>query len=132
MNDFAFRGEIAEAVIIARLVKRGDIVLLPFGVKKYDIVVDRAGKFIRGQCKMAHHINGCLKFSTCSGNGNRGRQDYKGLADVFWVYYPVNEKIYEIPVDQVSSQACQLRINPLKAKFNGGMHEVRWAKDYEI
>lgn len=49
------RGDAAEAVVLAELVKAGKVVLLPFGDKeRYDLVVQASpGHFVRIQCKSA-------------------------------------------------------------------------------
>ena len=131
MNSKA-KGEISEAVIMAHLIKLGDIVLLPFGNnQRYDIVIERNGNFIRGQCKTAHYRKGCLEFNVCSMNGFTGKTyDYKDQIDVFWIYYPVNEKVYEISINDVGISKVRLRLEPSKRYDKSS--KIRWAKDYEI
>lgn len=104
---------------------------MPFGKnQRYDMVVDDDGKFIRGQIKTARHIDGCIAFNVCSCNGFTGkRTTYVGHIDVFWVYSPYTEKVYEVPVALTKNSTCSLRVDPLTQPQK---KTTRWAKDYEI
>jgi PD-(D/E)XK endonuclease len=111
-------GERSEAMVLAGLLKNGEVVLQPFGDnQRYDLVVERDGKFLRVQCKTGRLKNGCVRFYTRSVNYIKGKvvkEAYYGQADIFGVYCPDNDKIYLVPVDQVGKDACHLRIDPAK------------------
>lgn len=131
MNSKAI-GERTEGVVLAHLLRLGYVVLMPFGDnQRYDLVVDKGnGKFVRGQCKTARIANGCIEFNTASINGFTGkRTTYVGQVDVFWVYSPATDKVYEIPVEAVGVNACRLRIDPPRGGATSG---IRWAKDFQI
>jgi len=52
MQNTKALGEVTEGVILAHLLRRGEVVLLPFGNnQRYDMVVDRSGLLIKAQCK---------------------------------------------------------------------------------
>ena len=125
-------GERSEAQILARLLKRGYTVLLPFGDnQRYDLVVDKAGKFIRVQCKTGKMREGyiCFPTASCANHCGLGRRDYRGQADFFGVYCPANDKVYLVPVKSVGINAAALRIDPPKTRQKKG---IRYAKKYEF
>ena len=125
-------GDKSEAVILARLLLAGKVVLQPFGDnQRYDLVVDENGTFIRIQCKTGHLTRGAISFKTCSTHFHRGKgwSDYRGEADLFGVYVPNLGKVYLIPVGEVPKQVAHLRLEPPK---NGQLKGVRMASKYEF
>jgi hypothetical protein len=88
-------GNISEAQCIAALLKRGKIILMPFGDnQRYDFVTDEGdGIFCRYQCKTGRINNGCILFSTSSSQAHRGKgkQSYIGQIENFAVYCPDND-----------------------------------------
>ncbi len=131
MNSKAV-GQRTEAIILAEFLKRGEIVLMPFGDnERYDIVLDRDGEFIRVQCKTARYIKGCVEFSTSSSQTHRGRghQNYIGQADLFAAYCPALDKVYLVPVNAAPTSNMFLRVEPAKNNQTIG---VRWASEYEM
>ncbi len=92
-------GETTEAVILAHLIQRGDSVSLPFGNnQRYDMIVDRRGKLIKAQCKTGRLRNGVVVFKVSSYNGFTGEhRDYKGEVDVFLIWCPELNTMYEVP-----------------------------------
>jgi ribosomal protein L37AE/L43A len=123
-------GDATEAIVLAHLVRRGEVVLLPFGDnQRYDMVVHkRSGEFERIQCKTAKLKNGVLKFWSCSNNGfTFEKKTYAGQADVFMVHCPDNDKIYRVPVSEANQKVVSLRVDD--PKINSPT--VRWAAQYE-
>jgi len=60
-------GEKTEAIIIAELIKKDYVVLLPFGDnQRYDLVIHHNNEFIRVQCKTGRLRNGAIVFNTIS------------------------------------------------------------------
>ena len=125
------KGERTEGIVLAQLMRRGHVILLPFGNnQRYDLVVDVDGKFVRGQCKTGVYRGGCVRFHPCSTNGFTGRKaGYAGQIEVFWVYCPEIDKVYQVPVGDVGSSQALLRIDPPRG---GATSKIRWARDYEI
>lgn len=132
MNSKAI-GERTEGIVLAQLLRCGYSVLLPFGNnQRYDMVVDKGdGKFVRGQCKTARATsNGCVVFNTASINGFTGkRTSYIGQIDVFWVYAPLTDCVYEVPIGSVGGNAGRLRIS---SPNGGATSKIRWAKDFVL
>jgi hypothetical protein len=125
-------GEKSEACIILALLRHDWPVLKPFGdSQRYDLVTERNGQFLRIQCKTGRLVDGAVSFPTCSSYRHRGlgTKDYRGQADLFAVYCPDNEKTYIVPVDDVGTRTCRLRVLPSK---NGQRDGVRPAQGYEL
>lgn len=123
-------GERSEGMVLAALLRAGKVVLQPFGDnQRYDLVIDNDGTFIRVQCKTGRLKNGAVQFDACSSQAHRGKgkQDYRGQADVFGVYYPDRDEVYLVPVEEVGRTAALLRLEPSK---NGQTKGVRMAADY--
>ena len=130
-------GTRTEGIVLAALLERGYEVLVPFGNRaKYDFVIDDGTRLQRVQCKTAHAgtTQGALRFNTyslsASHDGRRRKCSYRGLVDLFAVYYPPNRCVYLVPVEETPECGqCYLRLHPSR---NGQMHGIRWAEDYRI
>jgi len=125
------KGEISEALILARLLELGYSVSLPFGNnQRYDMVVDDGKSLIKAQCKTARVVNGCVSFRVCSTNGFTGEhRTYEGEVDVFLVYCPGTKGFYKIKIEEATKTEVRLRFAPTKG---GQSSQVRWAKDFEL
>ena len=136
------RGELSEAIIIARLLEAGYGVLTPFGDSaRYDLVIEDAdSKFWRIQYKTAWaELDGAIiKFNAVSNHYHYGsreqksvnrKRDYQGQIDYFAAYSPDTGKTYLLPVAHVGTIQVSLRLTPTK---NNQDKNIKWAKDYEI
>lgn len=136
------RGEYSEAVIIAKLLEVGYVVLTPFGdSSRYDLVIEDAdGRFWRVQCKTAWtELDGAiLKFNAVSNHYHYGnkeqksvnrKRDYRGQIEYFAAYSPDTGKVYLLPEDHVETTQVTLRLTLPK---NNQEKNVKWARDYEI
>jgi len=125
------KGEITEAIILAKFIERGEVVLLPWGDnQRFDMVLYRNNKFIRIQCKTGKIVNGTIRCNAKSTNWNTlEHYDYKGQIEFFAIYCPDNKKCYMISVDDVGISQISLRIDIPK---HGNQYSFKWAKDYEI
>jgi hypothetical protein len=133
-------GELSEAIIIARLLSVGYVVLTPFGENtRYDLVIEDAdGQFWRVQCKTGwlSEDNATINFNTASnhyhykgGRTTNARRNYRGQIEYFAVYCPNTDKVYLVPVDHVGTTNAYLRLVETANKQKKGVH---WAKDYEL
>ncbi len=125
-------GERSEGMVLAALLRAGKVVLQPFGDnQRYDLVIDEDGTFIRVQCKTGRIQKGALYFDACSSQAHRGKgkQDYRGQADVFGVYSPELDGVYMVPVAEVGRTCGSLRLEPPK---NGQKKGVRMADTYRL
>jgi hypothetical protein len=121
------KGNLSEARILAAFVSAGYLVSVPFGSgHKYDFVVDDSTRLLRVQCKTGRVKNGVLLFNAYSQSGNGSvKMSYRGLADLFAVLNPEDEKVYLVPVDEVGVTDVSLRLAPTMNKQTQG---VRWAE----
>ena len=118
MNPKA-KGELAEGIILAALLRCGYAVSMPFGNKqRYDLIVDDRGSLLRAQCKTGRLIKGCVVFKTSSVNGFTGARR------------PDNDTIYRVPIAATGTSMMQLRIEPLKQ--GAPRSTVKWARDFEL
>ena len=126
----AKRGNEAEAMVLAGLVRRDFEVLLPFGDgHPYDLLVDLGDCFLRVQCKRGWPKGGCVVFNCRSTDHGRGPQSYIGLADIFGVYFPPADAVYLVPLDGVAESEGRLRLVPAR---NNQRRKIRLAEQFEI
>lgn len=125
----ADKGNLTEARILAAFVAAGYLVSVPFGSgHKYDFVVDNSKRLLRVQCKTGRVKNGSLLFNAYSQSGNGSvKMSYKGLADLFAVLNPEDDRVYLVPVEDVGVTDVSLRLKPT---LNGQSQRVRWAELY--
>jgi hypothetical protein len=123
------KGNLSEARILAAFVAAGYLVSVPFGSgHKYDFVVDDSTQLFRTQCKTGRVKSGTLLFNAYSQSGNGSvKMSYRGLADLFAVLNPENDKVYLIPVNEVGVTDVSLRLAPTLNKQTQG---IRWAELY--
>ena len=123
------KGNLSEARILAAFVAAGYLVSVPFGSgHKYDFVVDDSTRLFRVQCKTGRVKNGSLLFNAYSQSGNGAvKMSYRGLADLFAVLKPEDDKVYLIPVDEVGVTDVSLRLAPT---LNNQTQGIRWAEIY--
>lgn len=123
-------GRYSEIMILRELVRHNYQVSIPFMSMniRYDMIVDDGEKLIRAQCKTGWFKDGKIIFNSCSVD-RKGYKSYQDEADIFLVYCKENDKVYWIPVEEITSQQPYLRIDPPK---NNQAKNVRWAKDYEL
>lgn len=120
------KGDVAELLVMARVVQRGYTVLCPYGDNaRYDFVFESEGGFSKVQCKIGHLRSGRIEFPTKNNKGN-----YKGQVDFFGVYCPELDKCYLVPIDVVwaSSKMPLYVVEPLH-KVKG---KTCMAGDYEL
>lgn len=122
-----------EAAILAELVRRGYLVLLPFGTnQRYDLVLDMDGEFVRAQCKTGRLRKGCVVFNTHSVRANTQgwlARSYVGEVEIFLIYCTETKRIYAVPVADAPASSGSLRVDETR---NGQKEGIRWASDYEL
>ena len=106
------RGNAAEAAVLNAFVKADLDVYLPFGDgMPCDLVVGTELVLIKVQVKSGRIRNECIEFNSASTDHGRGRQDYRGRADVFGVHFPPTDGVYLVPVDAVGRNEGRLRLD---------------------
>ena len=125
----ATSGDVAEGAVLGALLKGGCAVLIPFGQNHpFDLVVRRsAAHYVEIQCKTGWSRDGCVLFNSCSTDHGRGRQDYRGRADVFAVYAPWLDQVFVVPVEAAATRTTTLRLRPAA---NRQSRRVNRAEDF--
>jgi hypothetical protein len=124
-------GSRAELEVAARLIRSGRRVYLPLLAAdgRVDLIFDDPARgLLRAQCKTGRVVGGVLTFKVCSNTRNVPR-DYRGEIDVFAVYSPQLDDVFVVPVDDVATRRCHLRLEPTRNKQAKG---VRWAQPYRL
>jgi hypothetical protein len=127
-------GDISESKVLSRFLELGYTVLLPWGNgERYDLVIEREGKFLRIQVKTGriYHKTGIIRCPMYNINGSsRQRMRYDSSEiDYFAIYCPDNDKTYLVDVREKSSSEIHLRFTPPKNNQRDG---INWAKDFEL
>lgn len=103
------------------LIAAGYNVLIPFGVARYDLVIETAAGFERVQCKTGRLTsNRCLTFNLSSRSPEGVQRGYVGEADYFGVFLPVTGDVYLIPMGEVDG--CRINANFRLDDGAGGAH----------
>lgn len=124
------RGNAAEAAVLHRFVADGFHVLLPFGgglCFDLAVVVPPEEDLLRVQVKSGRVRRRCVEFNTCTTDHGRGRQSYRGKADVIAVHVPELSEVLIVPVEDCAPHKGVLRLEP---PLNNQRLGVRFACDY--
>lgn len=135
-NNTKQKGEVAEAVVLAELLKLGFTVLLPHGDnQRYDLVVDFRKTFVRLQVRRARldkksaRLEFTTKSSRWSGKAYRLTYYTKEDVDFFAAWCPGPDKVYIVPIEEAGRSSVTLRLGPTR---NGQVKRTRQAVDYEL
>jgi hypothetical protein len=125
------KGCLAEAVIVSEFIRRGCRVLKPLDAEaRYDLVVEREGKFERIQCKYTQSDEDLVTVKCRSGNAEGDRPYQPGEIDWIAVYDNGTNTCYFVNSDMLGPKGRQyiyLRLSPPK---NGQKKGILWAKDF--
>ena len=127
VKDTSRVGSLTEGRVLAALIATGFTVAIPFGVARYDLIVDVGSTLKRVQCKTGRFRNGAIIFNAYS-SSQSGVRGYQGEADFFGVYCRETDKVYMVPVNETKTQVY-LRVSPPK---NCQLTGIKLAVDYEV
>ena len=124
------KGSISEAVVLLALIRRGYTVSVPWGIVRYDFVIDDGAVLKKMQVKTGRIRKGCMHFNAYSISPDRqARLLYTPTeVDVFGVYCPDNDAVYLVPNTGVVSP--QLRIDP--PRHRGRKDGIVWASHFQV
>ncbi|EST24363.1 group I intron-associated PD-(D/E)XK endonuclease [Streptomyces roseochromogenus] len=112
------RGELTEAIVLAKLIEYGYSVSMPFGDnRRYDMIVDDGRQLHRVQVKTARDGRnaGTIEFNTVSVHPISGRKTrYDGQIEAFVAYHPGNHAFYWAPAAVCTGNVFRLRTAPAK------------------
>lgn len=125
------KGTRTEGAVLSVLLHAGYTVLIPFGVARYDLVIEVNEEFKRVQCKTARlrKSGTALEFNASSRPPGGRARNYAGEIDYFAAYWPAEGRVYLIPIEDLDgvNELITLRLVPAK---NGQHLRVRNAADY--
>jgi hypothetical protein len=135
MAPLKTKGDTAEMMVAADLVRRGYRVAFPFGEDaSYDLIVERDDRLERVQVKYTESRDGvipirCLSYSLTNG---RVRQTKRYTArTIEWIaaYDRVTDRCYYVPAAELGEgrSLLHLRLGPAR---NGQRLGINWAADY--
>jgi hypothetical protein len=126
-------GDVAEAMVLAALVRAGYHVSIPWGENnRYDLIFESEDAFARVQVKSGRLRLGVIWFNCYSTHVRRGRashRSYCGEVEYFGVYCRDNDGTYLVPANDVAATRGALRLATTK---NAQIKGVRWAADYLV
>jgi hypothetical protein len=127
------KGARTEGAVLSVLLHAGYNVLLPFGVARYDLVIETAGSFKRVQCKTARlgRTGNSLEFNVSSTPPGGKAAPYDGQVDYFGVYLVERGQVYLVPVEALVGlrREVTMRLGPAK---NGQSRNTRDALPYLV
>jgi prevent-host-death family protein len=130
-----FKGNVAEAEIVAAALQQGLGVLKPVGEHgRYDLVFDVEGRLVRVQCKWARLVGDVVVINLAGYRyTSRGqvRSTYSAdEVDVVAAYCEGLDRCFLLPIELVAGmRSVQLRVAPPR---NGQRAALHWATDYEF
>lgn len=123
------KGDAAEASVLAILMRSGKHCLLPYGDnRRYDIVVDERGRFVRIQVKCGRIRNGCLVYNTTTVVNGKTTGRYNESIDYFGVYCFETDKLYLVPERDAPIGTGSLRLDNNKKADK----KAKYAATYEF
>jgi len=127
------KGNVAEAYVLAALLKQGLTVSIPYGENaRYDMVFERSNRFYTVQCKLGRLRNGRVKFNLRSVYKVKGKlftRSYGSTIDYYGVYCQELNTVYLVPVTGLGATEASLNLEVPKNKNQNGF---RLARDFEI
>ena len=127
------KGDEAEVTILARLMRVGLSVSVPFGDSdRYDLVVDDGDRRYRVQCKTGSWVNGTVRFNLYTSTVNaEGRVDSDYTAeeiDAYAVYSPDTDSVYWVPIEETGNGEMRLRVEEPHPRAPAS--RIHWAGEY--
>lgn len=115
--------------MVSALEANGIVTLLPFGGGcPFDIAaLLPTGEIVRIQVKCGRVRGACVEFNAHSTDHGRGRQDYRGRADVIATHVRSIDRIFVVPVADCPRNTGILRLAPTRNNQHRG---IRYAEDY--
>ena len=135
MAPLKTKGDTAEMMVAADLVKRGYRIAFPYGEDSdYDLIVERGDKLERIQVKYTESRNNVIVVKCKSHsltNGEIRRTKYYTAAMIEWlaVYDRTSERCYYVPAAELGDGRSQMHLR-LGPPLNGQTMGLHWAADY--
>jgi hypothetical protein len=127
-GDTKRKGDTCEAYVLAKLVKAGLRVSVPWGDNApYDLVIDVDGRFLRVQCKTGRMIeSGCVRFRTYRIGRDPSKIKYYTAAEIdyFGGWCIESGEVYFVPIQDIgASPQPRLRVTVPRPASPGEWHQ---------
>ena len=135
MAPLKTKGDLAEVMVAADLLRRGYKIAFPYGEDwDYDLIVCRAGKLERVQVKYTqskHHVITveCRSHSLTNGRVRSTKHYTAGTVDWIAAYDASSGRCYYVPASELGHGRSELSLR-LAPTRNGQSRRVRWASHY--
>lgn len=136
MAPLKAKGDLAEMMVAADLLRRGHKVAFPFGEDwDYDLIVARDGGALeRVQVKHARSdgrtvIVRCRSFSLTNGKVREVKKYTAATVDWIAVWDATTERCFYVPASELGDGRAVLHLR-FDAPRSGRRVGIRWAKDY--
>ncbi|NEU57958.1 group I intron-associated PD-(D/E)XK endonuclease [Halorussus sp. MSC15.2] len=129
------KGDETEVTILARLMRVGASVSVPFGDNdRYDLVADDGDRLHRVQCKTGNWTNGTVRFNLYTSVVNsEGRVDSDYTSeeiDAYAVYSADTDSVYWVPIEETGDGEMRLRVEDPHPKAPES--RINWANEYAL
>lgn len=129
------KGDLAEAMVAADILRRGHKIAFPFGEDwDYDLIACREGRLERVQVKHAVEHGGvipvrCVSMSLTNGKVRVVKRYTSVTIDWIAVYEAGAGRCYYVPSSEFERgrRLLSLRVSPTR---NSQQRGIRWARDY--
>ncbi|HEY1978381.1 MAG TPA: group I intron-associated PD-(D/E)XK endonuclease [Candidatus Baltobacteraceae bacterium] len=125
-------GDLSEVIVLYAFVTMGYQVSVPWGENnRYDLILERGNTLLRIQVKTGRLRMGSIWFNAYSSHAHRNgaQRSYRGDADYFGVYCPDVQRVFLVPVEDVTENQGCLRWERTK---NSQSRKIRWADRYVL
>lgn len=125
-------GDLSEAMVLHAFVRLGYPVSIPWGENhRYDLIAEIDNALVKVQVKTGRLRLGSVLFNAHSSHAHRngGSRSYRGDADYFGVYCPDVQRVFLVPVGDVTERLGCLRWERAK---NSQSRKIRWADPYVL
>jgi len=122
------KGDVAELAVAKKLMADGWKILFPYGEDhRYDLVVEKANRFVKIQVKYVTPKNGAIDIN-CQSSNNWSILPYNSEEiDVIAAYNSKNEEIYFVSALEMNHRSFKLRIEGAK---NNQKSKIHLAKNF--
>jgi PD-(D/E)XK endonuclease len=135
MAPLKTKGDTAEMMVAADLVKRGYRIAFPYGEDSdYDLIVERDGKLERIQVKYTESRDNvvvvrCMSHSLTNGKVRRTKRYTAATIEWLAVYDRVTDRCYYVPARELGEGRSHMHLR-LAPALSGRKAGINWARDY--
>lgn len=116
-------GDIAEIALMLRAKRAGFNVLTPYAALKYDVVLEKNGKFFRMQCKSTatpqYYKDGSVYYKIICSHGSDGKKLYDKSQIDYFAFFIVNlDMFYIVPHKEINTKTIKLKPDDDNCKWS--------------